>query len=184
MIEVRAGAAELRPVGRLGILHYVDAVVREERKEGLESVYDVLVEVAAIIDDDVYVADIRRYAAQELVIVLAALEDAYAFFFHRRFVLNIDAEDIAFGEKCLPHAQRCATAQRVIPATDTDLEKIDVTVAQWKEMVMVMLGVKMAAPFVGAKLLRQPDQAVFVLEMRPVMFHSFFQTVIRMGQVT
>ena len=77
------------------------AVGDEENFKGLD---DMLIQMAAIINDDVEPTVFARQAMQRFGIGLIALPDIDSMLGELSLVVEIDSDNLAFAEVCLPHA--------------------------------------------------------------------------------
>src|SRR4051812_1460505 len=96
----------LCPIRRLQVFDDIDAVLVKKRKEGLEGVDDMLVQVAAVVDDDIDFADVSNDSFKKRCIGLASAVRFDSSLVVIAFVVNIDSKDVALREISLPALQR------------------------------------------------------------------------------
>jgi hypothetical protein len=115
----------------------------------------MLVEMTAIIDNDVRRADLADQPFEELGVSLAALVDFDPIALEKRLIVDIYAMDDAIRKVTRPHAQRSAAGVGSIFSANADFEDVEASHLQRTKMVIVVLRVPMSAPFVTAKHNRQ-----------------------------
>jgi len=122
VLRVPPPAAPSRPICCLRILYHVDSIGPQQRKEYLEGLDDVLIQVAAIINNDVEPSLFARQAMQRFGIGLIALSDIDSMLTELSLLVEIDSDYPAVAEVCLPHAKRFSTLVRVFVAPDANFK--------------------------------------------------------------
>nr|WP_187764651.1 nucleotide disphospho-sugar-binding domain-containing protein [Saccharopolyspora spinosa] len=97
------------PVRRLEILDDVQTTWADVRKQGLEGFLDVVVDMAAVVDDNVERPDLPRHVFQEFRIALVTSQLSHSVPFVPGFLENVQPVNETSPEVPLPHAQRSTT---------------------------------------------------------------------------
>lgn len=159
------------PVRRLQVLDGIDPAHLQEWEEDLERGDDVLIAVAAVVDDDVEAAVFLVHPPEQRRVVLAALVDPDALLLERCLVVKVEADNLCLWEVVFPHTQGLSSLRWVVVASHTDLEDGDVvTVAEGAEVVIVVAAVLVAGDLgsVGAN----GSMAVLVCAMLDCKFYQ------------
>src|SRR5437763_429905 len=78
------------------------------------------------------------------------------------FVADINSDDSALREVCLPHAKRFSACFRTFITANPDFKQIETLVFQWLEIALVVLRVPVAPPLV---CIEEKSEAVQVVSV-------------------
>lgn len=133
------------PVRSLQILDGIDPAHLQEREQDVEGGDNVLVAVAAVVDDEIEAALVLMYPLKQCRVVLTALVDPDAFFLERCLVVIVEANNLCLWKIFFPHPKRLAALGWIIVAADADLKDgYIVELAEAAEVVVVVAGVLVA----------------------------------------
>jgi hypothetical protein len=136
----------------LSVFHGVDAIGVEEGKENVEGSDNVLVKMAAVVDDDVKSPVLCRKLAKSFGVGLIALPDVDTVLAEVSLVAEINANDVAVRKESLPHAQGFATDGGFFVAANADLDNIELPQSNRREVALIVLGVPVHSPFIGSEM--------------------------------
>jgi len=111
----------------------------------------MMVQMTSIIDDYVRSSDFGDYGIQESSVALITFVGANPSLSVRRFVVNVDSNDLSSPKKTLPHSQRSAACARVAVPANSDFEKSESFPAKWGKVSLIVLRVPMRPPFVASE---------------------------------
>src|SRR5262245_41593608 len=118
----------------------------------------MVIQVAAVIDDDVGATYFLHDTLQKLLVVLASLIRADSLLAMGALVADVDANDLPTTEIPFPCAERLASFFGIVVSADADFEQRDRLVAEMPEVPVVVLGVPVCIPLVGAEMRGELDE--------------------------
>jgi hypothetical protein len=111
----------------------------------------VLINMTAIIDDDIHTANLVNNFTQEWLVSLTTLKDLDPVLLQVSLVVDIDSKNVRVWEEGFPHAKGVSAQVGLGISANSDLKDIEALRAQSMKMGLIVLQIPVAAPLVGAK---------------------------------
>lgn len=136
------------PVSSLDVLHHVDPASCQQGEKDFKGRDDVLVHVAAVINDQIEIPGLTVNALQTITVSLGTLVDPDSASLVRRLIINVQGMDAPFVKIITPHLKGLATSIGIVITPDPNFQECYRETPEFREMTGVNFDIVMAKDFV------------------------------------